>query len=166
MVVPGGKSNNVVLTGHGFSLRLTAAEGSSPDRFTGQACISVEEDWVDRAISVKSDFPMADLSRLVDWIEVHLRQFWPSGLDLSRSDRRVWVPLDLSLQLELLDGEVEQASDGSLHGSITLSAFVNLGLRKPSGFATYQGVQGVVDAGDLVRFCAEVRGSFIPTGSC
>jgi hypothetical protein len=147
------KSPSLILAGHGFSLRLTAAEGRTAGRFVGQATIVVEGDTGRHLLSVNVDFPFADLNRLCDWINDHLEHLGPG---LFRGDRRVWVPLDLSLQVELLSGEAEQTHDGSFEGSITLSVFVNVGQRGPSAFTLYEGIQGVVDADDLLRFCSAV----------
>ncbi len=139
----------MILNGHGFSLRLIMAEGRSADRFVGHAIIAIGDPELESASSLRVDFPTADLIRLCDWIDQHLRE---QARGDSRPARRVWVPADLSLQLELLDGEIETHANGTLEGNITVTVFVNLGPTRPSGFSLYQGVQGVVSAKDLLGF--------------
>jgi hypothetical protein len=148
------KFPSLVLNGHGFSLRLTMVEESPSGRFIGQAAVLVDEP-MNATLSANVDFPIADLERLSDWIDDHLGRLAASGV--FPIDRRVWVPLDLSLQVELLDGEVERISDGLFEGNITVSVFVNLGTANLSGFALYQGVQGVLEVTELVHFCGAVR---------
>ena len=101
-------------------------------------------------------FPMADLARLRDWMNQHTQDLLDRGdTILSPGPSRAWIPLDRSMQVQLLSGEIEQES-GRLVGSYSLTVLLRVGTDPRTGRSVFGGLQGEVPIQSALDFCRAI----------
>ena len=143
-----GTSQGVVsLSCNGFSASLHIGDESQHDLGLIEGNVSLNSsDRSDLYISGSFSIYMLDLTRLCTMLNEHIS-------DLSRQiiQDRVWVPIDLSFQVNMLDGEIESIQ-GSYNGYFTISIMINLKRSDNNSDNVYAGFSGTVQVSSVLEF--------------
>jgi hypothetical protein len=99
--------------------------------------------------SVPTFLSVADLGRLSDYLDNHLRSLQNGATD----NAGPFVPLELGFQFEALDGDIDAAGEGEL----SLRLLINVGVEPAEETRVYSGVEGAIDARKLAEFAAQLR---------
>jgi hypothetical protein len=145
----------IVLRAHKFTLTLEPGRPAQnrqqhDGQFIGRLSLVSGVPRVTQVIESPVRFLMSDLQRLSEWIDRHLdglltNPHWATP---------EWVSWDLSIQVALLEGSIEQ-DDGGYKG--TMSLRVLLAIDSDASGTLYGGYEGSIDPAEVARFSAALR---------
>lgn len=156
----------ISLNAEGFTLSLRQSPGSghfgSPF-FEGTLLLRSTVPGVAHTFQTRGVFPLSDLARLGAWMQAHIQSLSPASSEHPQVsvETDTWVSLDLSVQIQCLDGDVEQ-QDGTFVGGFGLRVLVQIGEDAATGHAVYGGFEGGVDVSEAVTFCRHLADWIAP----
>lgn len=161
----GGKHVPITLRAAGFTLVMDELRDGDPEDdacrecFRGEVLLQSSVPEADRSIKASVDFFVTDLQRLCDWMDRHVGALVARVSDdgvSGTSEDRTWVPADLSMQIQLQEGDVDR-EDEILVGEFGVCVLINVGRDPETRNSIYSGFQGAVDVRSTFAFCADVR---------
>lgn len=142
------------LMAHGFRMTVTASD-CYRERIGVfvKGIVDVQSTFSSAAPVVRTRFDCyaSDLLRLAEWAEAHLDALEAAPVE----EGATWLPLDLEMQVTLLDGDVWW-DDGQRQGEFSLRVFVLVG-RSSTGSRVYAGYEGTAPVPATLEFCAQLR---------
>lgn len=150
-----------------FYMTRTVPQFNHADQryFSCQLSIETQDTEGDLNVSTHGYFPVSDLRRLHDRILQHIDNILDStsvidsiGKDpniLHHSDSETWISQDLSMNQTLLAGDVAKIF-GRYVGTISVRVMLNVSDTR-KGSRLYTGIEGIVNAQELVDFAQQLR---------
>ena len=156
----GGRTLEISLNADGFTLALACPPdpvGLDPAYVRRAVSLGLTIPGVEHRFQTTADFPLSDLARLRDWMLAHIQNLAhrPARFPSPIVEADTWVSLDLSIQVQCLDGDVEDLA-GLLEGRFSIRVLINIGEDATAGHAVYGGFEGVVDVCEALSFCRAI----------
>jgi hypothetical protein len=153
---------SIILEAQGFRFSLEAPTEPNLEEpgpyFVGAVALVSLAGAPTHVFRTAARFPLSNLGLLCDLVDRHIgvllqSRSRPIG---SAPESPVWMPLDLSMEVQLLSGEID-LTDGRLAGSFTMVVLLTIGTDPRSGHRIRGGFQAAVLVEEALAFCAAVR---------
>jgi hypothetical protein len=145
----------ITLNANGFVLTLDpllpADAGAHAGCFTGELSLTSTIPDVTQTLRTMVDIPLPDLQRLCDLAEEHVQALIVDG----NRESQVWVDSGLSVQVGLLEGDVERVGDHT-EGAFGLRVLLYIGCDPATGAGVHSGYEGEVTVGATLAFCRQL----------
>lgn len=138
------------LKAEGFDLALQPLRDAA-EYFDGEVTLTCDIGAKVQSFTTLSYFPFSDFVQLCAWVDEHVQAL----LERRLREGKVWVPLDLSMQIHFELGEIDY-QNGSLDGGFSLIVLLNIG-RDTSGGRVWGGFEAWVELAEIRTFCRALR---------
>ena len=139
---------SISLKVNGFVLNLEPVPVSK-DYFRGIVSLKSVILGEDHTLHTDAIFPLKDLKRLSEWINEHLHAL----LEHPNTMSRTWVPLDLTMEIQLQGGEIYY-EDGVVVGDFSVLVMLNIGFDSLTKTRVYSGFASTVNVEAINEFRA------------